>query len=176
MVWNVLFGERSTTKIAAIFDTEQGAATAAAAIHSSAGLQAAQIRLVKPYEKDYAKKIEPETQGIVRTALRAHLVLGAAGAVVGFFGWGLLYLAGIIAVTATPLGSLGVFIFFGAIAGMLLGGLVTARPDHQLVIQRVQTATQEGKWTLLIHPRTPRQCDQVMAALSGVEAEVTRSV
>lgn len=176
MVWNVLFGERSTTKIAAVFDTEQGAATAAATIHSSARLQAAQIRLIKPYEKDYAKKIEPEPQGIVRTALRAHLFLGMAGAAIAVAGWGLLYLVGVMAITSTPLGSLAVFVFFGAIAGMLLGGLVTARPDHQLVIQRVQTATQDGRWSLLIHPRTPKQCDDVMAALSGVDAEVTRSV
>jgi hypothetical protein len=176
MVWHVLFGERATTKIAAIFDSEQGAATVATKLHAGAGLQAAQIRLVKPYEKDYAKKLEPETRGIVRTALRAHLVLGAAGLLLGVAAWTLMYFAGIAAVVSSPIASLIACAVFASIAGMLLGGLVTARPDHQLVIQRVHTATQDGKWSLLVHPRTPKQCDEVMAALSDARAEVVRSI
>lgn len=176
MAWQALFGELATTKIAAIFDTESAAATAAASIHSSTGLQATQLRMIKPYEKEYSRKLEPETQGFARTAIRAHTILGAAGIVAGALFWWLLYAYGIPAIVSSPRFSAGAIIFFAAIGGMLLGGLVTARPDHQLVIQRVQTATKEGRWSLVIHPRSAKQCDAVLAVLSSLKADVVRSV
>lgn len=175
MAWQSLFGERATTKIAAIFDTESAAATAAASIHST-GLQATQLRMVKPYEKEFSRKLEPETKGFARTAVRAHTILGAAGVVAGALFWWLLHAYGVPAVVSSPWFSAGAIIFFAAIGGMLLGGLVTARPDHQLVIQRVQTATKEGRWSLVIHPRSAKQCDAVMEVLSDLKAEVVRSI
>lgn len=176
MTWQGLFGEQATTKIAAIFETETEAASAAATLHASAGLHTTQLRLIKPYEKEYSKKLEPESRGIVRTAVRAHLILGAAGAVVGAALWALLYAIGLPAIVSSPQASAGAILFFSIIGGMLLGGLVTARPDHQIVIQRVGEATQAGRWSLVAHPRNPRQCDAVMAALKGSGSEIVRSV
>ncbi len=176
MAWQNLFREKATTKVAAIFDTEVAASTTAARVKDAAGLQATQVLLVEPYEKDYAKKLEPETQGVARTALRAHLVLGLAGLVAGALIWIALYSAEIEAIRTTPGLSALAFLFFGAIAGMLLGGLVTARPDHQLVVQRVQIAAGEGRWSLVIHPRDAAQCDAVIATLAETDADVARSV
>ncbi|MFW7343554.1 hypothetical protein V0R37_18675 [Pollutimonas sp. H1-120] len=176
MTWQALFGEQATTKIAAIFETEKEAASAAATLHSSAGLHTAQLRLVKPYEKEYSRKLEPESRGIARTAVRAHLILGAAGAVAGAAIWALLYIIELPAIVSSPRASAGAILFLAIIGGMLLGGLVTARPDHQIVIQRVGEATQAGRWSLVVHPRSPRQCDAVMAALKGLGSEIVRSV
>ncbi|HWK69844.1 hypothetical protein [Pollutimonas sp. M17] len=176
MAWQTLFGERATTKIAAIFDTESGAASAAATLHSAVGLHTTQLRLVKPYEKGYSKKLEPESRGIVRTAVRAHLILGAAGAVAGAILWCVLYALELPAIVSSPRASAGAILFFSVIGGMLLGGLITARPDHQLVIQRVQEATQDGRWSLVVHPRSPRQCDAVMDTLARLGPEIVRSV
>lgn len=176
MAWQNLFREKATTKVAAIFDTEVAASTTAARVKDAAGLQATQVLLIEPYEKNYAKKLEPEMQGVARTAVRAHLVLGLAGLVAGALIWIALYSAEVEAIRTTPGLSALAFLFFGAIAGMLLGGLVTARPDHQLVVQRVQTATGEGRWSLVIHPRDATQCDAVIATLADTDADVARSV
>jgi len=172
----MLFGERATTKVAAIFNTESAAASAAATLHAETGIQAAQLRLIKPHEKDYSKKLEPETRGVARTAVRAHLGLGLAGALIGLIAWSLVYASGLPAVVSSPKTSVIAFIFFAAVAGMLLGGLITARPDHQIVIQRVQSATQEGQWSLVVHPRTPKQCDAVLAVLMRLGPEIVRSI
>ncbi|MGB6103592.1 MAG: hypothetical protein WBF88_07055 [Pusillimonas sp.] len=176
MAWQTLFGERATTKIAAIFDTESGAASAAATLHAETGIQAAQLRLIKPHDKSYSKKLEPETRGIARTAIRAHLGLGLAGALLGLIAWSLLYASEMPAIASTPQGSAIAFVFFAAIAGMLLGGLITARPDHQLVIQRVHSATQDGLWALVVHPRSPKQCDAALAVLTRLGPEIVRSI
>ncbi|MGB3288020.1 MAG: hypothetical protein WBA83_01970 [Burkholderiaceae bacterium] len=176
MAWQGLFGELATTKIAAIFDTESGAASAAATLHSTIGLHTTQLRLIKPYEKGYSRKLEPEPRGIARTAVRAHLILGAAGLLAGAVLWWLLYAFQIPAIVSLPKSSAGAILFFSAIGGMLLGGLVTARPDHQLVIQRVRDATQSGHWSLVVHPRNPSQCDAVMSALQRLGPEIVRSI
>ncbi|SHG87419.1 hypothetical protein [Pollutimonas bauzanensis] len=176
MAWHKLFGERATTKIAAVFDSEAAAEEAAASVRSQAGLQATQVLLVQPHEKEYARKLEPEPQGVARTALRSHMILGLAGLVAGAIVWMALYVADLPAILSSPGVSALFVLFLGAIAGLLLGGLITARPDHQLVIQRVQTATEEGRWSLVVHPRDARQCDAVMAALAASGADVARSV
>src|SRR3546814_15520454 len=84
------------------------------------------------------------------TALREHRILGLAGAVSGIAAWCLMYAMDLPAIVSSPQASAGAIIFFAAIGGMLLGGLVTARPDHQIVIQRVQEATQAGCWSLVV--------------------------
>ncbi|AEC20036.1 hypothetical protein PT7_1496 [Pusillimonas sp. T7-7] len=172
----LLFGESATTKIAAIFDTESAAAAAAATLHAETGIQAAQLRLIKPHDKGYSKRLEPESRGIARTAVRAHLSLGLAGGLIGLIAWGLAYLSGWGIITSSSQGSAIAFIFFSAIAGMLLGGLITARPDHQMVIQRVRDATQQGQWSLVVHPRSPKQRRATMNVLTRLGPEIVHSL
>jgi hypothetical protein len=176
MTWQALFGEMATTKIAATFETEAAAASAVATLHSSTGLHTAQLQLIKPYERDYSKKLEPESRGIVRTAVRTHLILGAVGAIVGAMVWGLLYSKGLPTIVSSPQASAVALVFFSAVGGMLLGGLITARPDHQIVIQRVQEATQAGRWSVVVHPRNPRQCEAAMAVLREHDPDLVRSI
>ncbi|RTZ40969.1 hypothetical protein EKL30_14845 [Candidimonas sp. SYP-B2681] len=176
MTWQALFGERATTKIAAVFDTEGAACATADSLKDKAGLQSTQVLLVGPDEKEYAKKLEPEPQGIIRTAIRSHLLLGLAGLVAGGLLWMAFYSADIPAIQSSRALSALAFLFFGAVAGLLLGGLLTSRPDHQLVIQRVQTAIDDGHWSLIIHPRNERECDAVMVSLAESGAEIVRSV
>lgn len=176
MSWQALFGERATTKIAAIYDTRDSAAGAAESLSRLAGLEPSQWKLVAPHEKGFARKLEPETQGIAKTGIRAHLILGAVGFLVGVALWVLLYFLPITYIVASPLASAAVIISFATILGMMLGGLVTARPDHQVVILKVRKAAEEGKWSLVLHPRSPRQCDLLMKELSEADAEVVRTI
>jgi len=175
-VWQKLFGETATTKIGAIFQSEQTALDAAASIKADAGLQPDQVRIVHPFEGGYDRKLEPEVRGVARTAVRSHLILGAAGLLVGLAACAVLFMAGVAAIVSSPMFSLGAFLFFGAIGGLLLGGLVTARPDHQWVIQRVQDAAKTGQWALVIHPRNPTQCDAVLRVLSELDVAPIRSI
>src|SRR5690606_2417921 len=83
MSWQALFGERATTKIAAIYDTREAASGAAVALSRIAGLEPSQWTLIAPHEQGFARKLEPEIQGIARTGVRAHLILGAVGLLAG---------------------------------------------------------------------------------------------
>jgi len=176
MTWQVLFGERATTKIAAIYETRDAASAAAQTLSRQAGLEGSQWSLVAPHEKGFARKLEPETKGIARTGVRAHLVLGAIGLLAGVVFWAFLYGVSIAYIVSSPAASAAVIISFATILGMMMGGLVTARPDHQIVILKVRQAAEKGKWSLVLHPRNPEQCDALMKELSEAGADVARTV
>ncbi|MDX3893967.1 hypothetical protein [Pusillimonas sp.] len=176
MSWQALFGERATTKIAAVYDTREAASGAADSLSRRAGLEPSQWTLIAPQEQGFARKLEPESQGIARTGVRAHLILGAIGLLAGIVFWALLYGLAIPFIVASPWASAAVIIVFATIAGMMIGGLVTARPDHQIVILKVRQAAEQGKWSLVLHPSNPGQCDELMKALSETGTEVVRTV
>lgn len=176
MAWNALFGEKATTKLAGFFDSEHELERVSSQLRQTAGMQNTQLWVIRPHDSDYALKLEPETQGVVRTALRAHLWLGLAGLCVGAVLWLVLYYAGISAVVSSPFYSGAAILAFATVAGLLLGGLVTARPDHQIVIQAVAENTKAGRWTLVMHPRNEAQCRAVEEQLDTAKVESVRSI
>ncbi|HZH57505.1 hypothetical protein [Yanghanlia caeni] len=176
MAFQILFGEKASTKFAAFFDTERELDEVSAELRRVSGLQNTQLWVVPPHDAGYERKLEPETQGVVRTAVRSHLVLGAIGLVAGVLIWGVLYLMGLPAIVSSPFYSAAAVIAFSTVAGLLLGGLVTARPDHQIVIQAVGSATAQGRWSLVAHPRNEEQCKAVEAVLQAAAVENVRSI
>lgn len=175
MTRNALIGEEASTKIAALFDTKSAANSAAERVCYEAHLKRGQVRLVHPYEAHFGRKLEPDNDGIVRTAVRSHLMMGALGAVIGLAVIGILHRQEVEAVIQNPGAAAGAAIFIGIVLGMLLAGLVTARPDHQLVITPVREAVQHGRWALLVHPASSQQCDDAMRALRNASSEVMRT-
>lgn len=175
MTGNPLNAEQASTKIAALFDTKSAASNAAERVCYEAHLRHGQVRLVHPYEAHFGRKLEPENDGIVRTAVRSHLMLGVLGAVIGLAVVGILHRQEVEAVVDSPGLAAGAAMFLGAVFGMLLAGLMTARPDHQLVITPVREAVQHGRWALLVHPTTPQQCNDALRALRNTSAEVVRT-
>lgn len=176
MSMQALFGEKATTKLAAFFETQDALDQVSAELRRVSGLQNPQLLVIRPHSADFDRRLEPETQGVARTAVRAHLILGAIGFLFGIVLWGILYAMDIAAIAASPYYSGGAIIAFSTVGGLLLGGLVTSRPDHQIVIQAVDTATKEGRWTLVVHPRDEEQCKSAQAVLKAANIETVRSI
>ncbi|TJZ74824.1 riboflavin biosynthesis protein RibA [Chitiniphilus eburneus] len=176
MLSELISGERARTKIAALFDSESAAANAANRVQRTAGVPVGQVQLVCPGERHFGRKLEPETRGIVRTAIRAHVTLGLAGAVLGLIVYGVLYIAGNPAVVSSPYVAAVLAAVFGLVFGLLAGGLATARPDHQAVVTPVRDAIKAGRWAVVVHPASPQQCDDALKVLHGVSNEVVRTI
>lgn len=175
MSTNVLSGEQSNTKIVAVFKTKHAAELCAQTLKEH-GLDPNQFDIIAPHEAHYDRKLEPEEQGVRRTAVKAHVRLGLAGFVIGWVIWGGLYLAKVDLIVSSPLLSLIPMLFVGAVAGLVWGGVVTMRPDHQMVIQTVDSAVEEGLWSLVIHSRNSEQTHVVRQTLSDLNIETTRSL
>ena len=176
MAMQALFGEKATTKLAAFFETQEALDRVSAELRSVSGLQNPQLLVVRPHSAEFDRRLEPETQGVARTAVRAHLILGAVGLLFGIALWGVLYAMNISAIVASPYYSGGAIIAFSTVAGLLLGGLVTSRPDHQIVIQAVDTATKEGRWSLIVHPRDEEQCKSAESVFEAQKVQTVRSL
>lgn len=169
-------GEVSNSKLAAVFDREFAARAAIDALVSDAGLQQAQIKLVKPSEPHPGIKLQPEGQGIWRTIVIAHLRFGIAGLVVGALVWALLMGLEVTLIVSSAVVSGVAFVFMGGIAGLMLGGLVALRPDQDRYMQATQDAIAEHRYTVVVHALSGDEADRAAKVLAGLDAEVTRTL
>lgn len=144
-------GEASDSKVAAIFDSESRARRIAQAVRSRLGLRPSQVQVITCHDRHPGRKMEPEGKGILRTMVVAHVRLGLVGTGVGVLLFALLYLSGLDLITASPGFAAALIIGYGAVFGLMAGGLVTLRPDHDPYIHRIRDALEEGKSAVVVH-------------------------
>ena len=168
----LFFGEHSLSKVAAVYDSEAAAQTAARQIRQLPHMQGRQVQIVRPLDHDWGRRVEPEGLGIWRTAIRAHVTCAAIGFAVALLGFVGLWAAGVTAVTSTPVMTLMIMLTFGTIFGLLVGGLLTIRPDHEAVVEPVRKAVNHGQWSVVIHPCSYRQRVEATRALGDTGAAV----
>lgn len=170
---NPLTGEVSNSKIAAVFDTGAAARDAAAALLAEAGLQPQQVKVIAPDEPDANIKLEPEGKGIWHTILVSHLKLGILGVVLGAVAFAIMMWAGLPFVTRNPFAAAAVTMAFGGVGGLLLGGLVSIRPDHDRYVHATHDAMDAGRTTVVVHALSKDEQQRARELLSARGAEVT---
>lgn len=169
-------GEVSNSKLAAVFTSRDAARDAAAAMIAELDVQPAQVKMVTPESADVDIKLEPEGGGIWRTIVIAHVRLGIAGAVLGLVLFGILMWAGVPFVVQSPWAAGLAALGFGTTAGLLVGGLVSLRPDHDRYIQATRDAMDEGGTTIVVHALSAEQQTRAAEFLSRRGAEVTQTL
>jgi len=173
-----LFGERSLTKVAGLFNQQSQAENTMAQVLRTAGLQAGQVRLLGPQHayaprrEIFSRSMEPEPTGMARTFFQSHIVFGAAGGVLGLgvFAW--FFRAAHPMILSSPLLSFIALVGFGTTFGMLFAGLLSLRPDHIRMITHVRSALRHNHWAVVAHPVDPAQTEKVKAVLEREASEV----
>jgi uncharacterized membrane protein len=171
-----LTGEKYDHEIAAIFDAHQAAEAAAENLRETLSLKAAQVEVLDPDEKHPGRALEPESRGIFGTLVRAHFWLGIGGALLGFLLFQVLLYADVRMIASSPMMAGIVLVGFGAVAGLMLGGLVTLRPDHDPYIFKVRAALQHGRSAVLVHGSSPEQRKAAESELDRLGGEVVHSL
>lgn len=156
MSTSIISGEQSNTKFLAVFATEAELEHCRTALEQD-GIDPNQLATIAPAEKNYARKLEPEAQGIERTAVRSHALFGGLGLLVGVVIWVALYASEVEFIVASPVISLLPFILLFPVAGMMIGGFVTLRPDQLIISEGVTQAQKKGQWSLVVHSRNANQ-------------------
>lgn len=178
----LIFGERSLTKVAAIFPGKNEAENAAKRVKQTARLDDPQVYVVGPKDGTtpgspaFSRKLEPEQGGIWHTLIRAHVFFGVVGLILGSLLYLAFFSADSAAVKSMPGMSFVAIAFFGMLIGLLVGGLLTARPDHARVISTVRRAITDGRWAVVIHPLTQSQLDDALRELRANSDRVVRSL
>ncbi len=151
MLNNVLTAEKYSSKVCAAFDSEYEAKQSIIALTRNVNVDQIQMNILRPDDKDFEQKLEPERKGIRDTLVRSHLILGATGLVSGVILYFILYSLDIAMVTQSPYFAFFVVIAFSTTAGLMLGGLASLRPDHDPMIQFARNNSASKRFVLLVH-------------------------
>jgi hypothetical protein len=89
---------------------------------------------------------------------------------------GILVLTEVAAFASNPGYTFLVFAFFGGIFGMLLGGLLALRPDHDPLINRVKKASRKGRWSVVVHARDHDEEQRAKDALEKMSDRVSETL
>jgi hypothetical protein len=169
-------GELSNSKVAAVFPAQAVARRAAAGVAEALSLGSAQVQIIVPEGGLPGHKLEPESRGIWRTIVIAHVRLGIAGAVVGMLAFAVLYAIGLPFIVNSPVAAALALLFFGTVAGLMLGGLVSLRPDHDRYVEAARDAMEEGSTTVVVHAFSAEQAGQAAGYLRAQGGEVTSTL
>lgn len=169
-------GEVSDSKVAAIFDSEATARGIAERLRDELSLQPAQAQVVGPRDRHPGRKLLPEGHGIFRTILMAHYKLGIAGLVVGAIVFGVLYAMGIPMIVSSPVLAAALIIGYGGVFGLMLGGLVSLRPDQDPYLQKVRSALKEGRHAVVVHAFNAEQRDRAEQSLAASGGDTIRTL
>ena len=162
-----LTGEVSNSKVAAVFASEASAREVAGRVRSTLQLSDAQVQVITPADRRPGHKPGPESQGIFHTIVRAHVHLGLWGAVAGAVAFAVLWAMGLPMIVNSAALAAPVMVAFGAVAGLMLGGLVSLRPDHDPYINKVFDALGEGRSAVVVHAFSREQNAQAAGVAQG---------
>jgi hypothetical protein len=176
MATSAVFGERSLSKVGAVFADGTEARRAADELVRHYGLTEDQVRVVAPGDPGLSRKLEPEQTGIAITLVKTHVLLGGAGLVLGLVLAGILVLTDVAAFASSPGYIFLVFAFFGAFFGMLLGGLLALRPDLDHLIIRVKKASRKGRWSVVVHAKDHDEEQRAKDALEKMSNRVSATL
>ncbi|MEN1927338.1 hypothetical protein [Luteimonas qiangzhengi] len=171
-----LTGEVSDSKVAAIFDSESNARSCARQLRDALRLRQSQVQVITRHDRHPGRKMEPEGRGIFRTIITAHAKLGVAGLVLGVLVFALLYASGLELVTASPRFAAALIIGYGGVFGLMAGGLVSLRPDHDPYIEKVREALAEGRSAVVVHAFNANQRDAAQDGLDKAGGDTIRTL
>ncbi|MGM0570199.1 hypothetical protein [Marinobacter sp.] len=160
-------GEVVDHKLAAECGTETEARKVAEDLCRSTSLSRQQVRVIRPGDSHQGTDLEPEDQGIWHTAVRSHLWLGLAGMGGGLVLFLVLMASGIPFIAQNPIWAGALFVVFGGVAGLLLGGLFTLRPDHTVYASRARSALRKGQFVVSVHARGREQLSEAKRYLDA---------
>lgn len=176
MSTSAISGEQFTSKVGAVFSDARRAQQAAHGLVANEGFGNEQVRIIHPHDKALSAKVQPERRGLALTIVKAHVTTGIAGLLVGVIFVYLLERMDFEFIEWSPWYSYGAGAFFGAMIGMLVGGLISLRPDQDLLIAKLKTATAQGRWSVVVHARDHGEEQRAKESLEKVSDEVVWSL
>ena len=176
MATSAISGEQYTSKIGAFFSDPDRARLAARSLHETGGFRQDQVRIIEPNDPALSTKLEPEVGGVARTAVKSHVTFGVIGALVGAIVILLVDLAGVQFIESSRGYSYGIGIALGAVLGMLVAGLVTLRPDQDVLISNAKRAARKGQWSVVVHVADQREHERAKSLLDGFSDSVAGSL
>ena len=154
--------------VGARFDSRAAAKNAVERL-AAQGIAAAQVEIVdESGEMQVARAAE--RRATRKALIRWHVLLGAAGLVAGVLCWLFAWYARLPLALAMPGLMLFVAAAFGAVAGLLLGGLLSMRPTKGWLAAAAHDDARAGDFPVVVHATDRDQAHrarEILAAANG---------
>ncbi len=168
-------GEQSNHKLAAVFSDANESIEASRRLAAGTSLNLDQIDVLDPASDQQHRRLLPESRGIWQTVLRSHLLLGLFGAVLGLGLFAILFFGGVPFVADNPLLSVLVFVHVFTLFGLMVGGLVSLRPDQVPYVRAARKALKSGQSVLLVHAESIDELDEAKSFLEQPALKAVRT-
>jgi hypothetical protein len=147
----MIIKEQYPHAVAATFSDEQHARRGITALLHQSGLKPKQVMLLQPGDRHLSRKVEPESGGIFRTLLSAHLWAAIVGFIGGIAAALLMIQVGPSWAADNPAFTPLAFAWVGTLSGAMIGGFITLRPDREGLRMAARQSSDSGEWTVLVH-------------------------
>lgn len=154
------------TQVAAVFDSEASARASISEVEEATDVEDRQVTIVNPSDTNFSEKLEADSQKLGKHMWYAHLLLGAAGLLIGLFvGW-LLVNFGPALTQNNPLFTYIAMISPGIFVGLFVAGLISLRPDRSEIIDTVRHAIRRKHYAVIINMKKHQSVKTVSEVLS----------
>jgi hypothetical protein len=150
--------------VGARFPSRQAAEKAVARLTAEGIVQPAQVEILSGEGRMHAARAA-ESKATKRALVRWHVVLGAAGLLVGVLAWLFAWRSGAAIFLSMPVLMLFVAAIFGAIAGLLLGGLFSIRPAKGWLAAAARDDARAGTCPVVVHATDRKQAHRAREVL-----------
>jgi hypothetical protein len=151
MIRQVFTAENFTSRVGAEFETNEEACRAAQELQDRAPGGPLSVQVIDPYDRDVDRKLEPEAGRLPATMVRSHLVAGSAGLGLGMLLACIQVAADVHPLASSPVWAVAMFSALGLVLGLLTGGLVGCRPDHDPLVFAAKKALRSGRSYVVVH-------------------------
>ena len=166
-----LEAEQSHRKLMVALSTQEHAEHTKSQLTQLFGDGGGWVSLVAPDDPAIDRKLEPEVRRIAGTAIWSHGIAGLIGFAIGVLIWGVAYWLSVALIVSTPGMSFFAIVLITTFLGLLAGGAITFRPDHNTVILPAKDASAEGKWVVVAHPTNDTEAQRAEDYLKRVDEE-----
>lgn len=140
------------------------------------GFSNEQLKLIHPKDTHFEEKVEPDTNGVGRTLLKSHLILGVLGVVFGLLMASLLIVVGPVFTTSNPMMSLFSMGMIGGFLGLFAAGVISLRPDHDYIIEGTRGATEQHQWSVVVHTKNHSETQKAKSLMQGSALKLSESL
>lgn len=141
---------KNVHKVVGIFATLTEAHAARKALLNR-GLEPSHMNLIVPDDQRIDKKIEPDSDGVVKEVVNDAFIGGAIGSGVGAVGAVAMAAASITLFAASPILAPLALMGFGAIVGANIGAGVAIGIKEDQFADMIRDVTNDGQYVLIVH-------------------------
>ena len=163
-------------QVASVFDSKLNANKAIEQVVRGTDVESQQVTLIEPDDSDFNRKLEGDSKALGKMMWYSHLLLGAAGLVVGLITAYLLVNIGPALTQQNPLATYIAVISPGIFIGLFVAGLLSLRPDRTEIIEVVRKAIKTKHYAVVVNLKSGQSVSKVRDMFRRHSSQVVESI